>query len=143
MTEPNQYAKDLMKLIQTYPILPWVSVDVDGGPEAAIKAYNDNKPIPVFTGDSENTIWGHPRFNWLFRAYHDALHLRNNIPFTLEGEYLVAELHSMQAEKLGLYELARAMRIDITAFAVYMEANNEHAPQTITQDFIDKLTRMA
>ena len=39
--------------------------------------------VEIYTGDSVNTIWGEPEYNWLFRAQHDSLHLRHNIPFTL------------------------------------------------------------
>ena len=132
-----QLQEDFSLLLQKYPPLPHYFVDVDGGPEVVIEAYENNEPIPVYTGDSDDTIWGEPEFNWLFRAQHDSLHLRHNIPFTLMGEYHVAEVHAALAEGMGLYDLARVIRIDVAAFATYQEDNEgKFAPQTLTQTTI-------
>jgi hypothetical protein len=38
----------------------------------------------------EHTIWGHPDVNALFRAWHDAEHVRLSAEFTTEGERAVA-----------------------------------------------------
>ena len=133
-----QLQEDLSLLLQRYAPLPHVFVDEDGGPERVKQAYDNNEPIPIYTGDSDDTIWGEPEYNWLFRAQHDSLHLRHNIPFTLMGEYYVAELHATLAEGMGLYDLARVIRIDVAAFATY-QADNEgkFAPQTLTQSTIE------
>ena len=132
-----QLQEDLSLLLQKYPPLPHYFVDVDGGPEVVIEAYENNEPIPVYTGDSDDTIWGEPEYNWLFRAQHVSLHLRHNIPFTLMGEYHVAEVHAALAEGMGLYDLARVIRIDVAAFATYQEDNEgKFAPQTLTQTTI-------
>ena len=56
---PN-YEKQLRFLTEKFPPLPHHFVDVDGGPEAVIEAYNKGESIPVYTGDSENSIWGSP-----------------------------------------------------------------------------------
>ena len=134
MTEYNQYAQDLLLLTKRFPPLEHYYVLEDGGPEVVMEAYKNNKPIPVYTGDSEDTIWGEPEINWLFRAHHDTLHLRHNIPFTLLGEYKVAEIHSALAELMGLRNLARVMRIDVAAFATYQhEYDGKYAPQTLTK----------
>ena len=45
--------------------------------------------LVVYSGGSDNTIYGDPRVNWAFRAWHDKLHLDLNAPFTLQGETLV------------------------------------------------------
>ena len=135
----NQYAKELIELVQEFPPLDWVLTEEDGGPEVALKAYEEGRPIPIFMGDSDNTIWGKPEINWLFRAHHDSIHLKYNIPFTLMGEFLVGEIHSKFAEELGLYELARVMRIDVAGFAAYLEQKGEHAPQLLTENTLDKI----
>ena len=134
MNWQSQLQKDLRILLKRYPPLPHYFVAEDGGPEAVLQAYDNNQPIPVYTGDSDDTIWGEPKYNWLFRAQHDTLHLRHDIPFTLMGEYHVAEMHATLAEDMGLRNLARVIRIDVAAFATY-QADNEgsFAPQTLTR----------
>jgi hypothetical protein len=54
--------------------------------------------LQVWPGASEGTIYGDPRVNWAFRAWHDALHLSLGAGFDLEGERRVAE---EQARVLG------------------------------------------
>lgn len=46
-------------------------------------------PMVVYDGGSENTIYGDTKVNHAFRAWHDALHIKLNAPFTREGETLV------------------------------------------------------
>jgi len=52
--------------------------------------------ITVWSGASEDTIFGEPFFNHAFRAWHDAVHLSHNLPFTLEGEKAAAEVQVAQ-----------------------------------------------
>jgi hypothetical protein len=133
----NSYGEDLLKITEAYPPLDYVLVDEDVGPEGVLAAYNAGKPIPVWKGDSENTIWGAPELNWLFRAHHDSIHLLCNIPFTLQGEFLVSEVHSALAERLGLYKYARAARCDVAGFACYQHENGgEFAPQNLTLELL-------
>jgi len=125
-------------LLKRYPPLPHYFVAEDRGPEGVLQAYDNNQPIPVYTGDSDDTIWGEPEYNWLFRAQHDTLHLRHGIPFTLMGEYRVAELHATLAQDMGLHDLARVIRIDVAAFAIYQAGNaGKFAPQTLTRTTIE------
>jgi hypothetical protein len=56
------------------------------------------KSLVIWPGGSDNTIYGDPRINWKFRAWHDALHLITNAPFTVQGETFMGKL---QASKLG------------------------------------------
>ncbi len=44
----------------------------------------------IYTGYSDNTIFGEPEFNWDFRAWHDWTHYILKAPFTLTGELAVA-----------------------------------------------------
>lgn len=51
-----------------------------------LKTYNRQGQIPIWTGASDNTIFGDPIVNAKFRALHDLAHLATNNSFTLEGE---------------------------------------------------------
>ena len=44
----------------------------------------------------ESTIYTEPRFNILFRAWHDSIHLESNLKFTLEDETKTALEHLRQ-----------------------------------------------
>lgn len=43
-------------------------------------------PLPVWDGASEGTIYGDPRVNHAFRAWHDACHVARGFSFDLQGE---------------------------------------------------------
>lgn len=47
----------------------------------------------VFSGASDDTIYGIPEVNWAFRHWHDRIHLEHGLSFSLEDELIVAELH--------------------------------------------------
>ena len=136
MTE-NEYAYELRLLAERFPPLEYHLVDVDGGPSAVIAAYEKGESIPVYTGDSENTIWGEPEMNWLFRAHHDSIHLRYDVPFTQLGEYITAEISSALAEIMGFKALAFAIRADVAGFAAYQADNNKFAPQGLSKTLMD------
>jgi len=65
---------------------------------AELKEYYERSKghIKVWSGASENTIFGCPEFNWAFRAWHDAVHIRYDLPFTPEGEREVAAIQCQQ-----------------------------------------------
>lgn len=52
----------------------------------------------VYSGSSDQTIYGSESVNHAFRAWHDSLHISLNAPFTLDGETVVA---MEQARLLG------------------------------------------
>jgi hypothetical protein len=65
-------------------------------------------PFPVYAGASDRTIFGDPKVNHAFRAWHDAWHLRLRAPFTPEGERAVCraqmdELHAWTDEHSGSF----------------------------------------
>jgi hypothetical protein len=58
-----------------------------------LRAHLDRtKQMLVWSGGSENTIYGEPEVNWAFRAWHDWCHYRGAHDFTPEGERAVFEM---------------------------------------------------
>jgi hypothetical protein len=61
-------------------------------------------PLPVWDGGCEGTIYGPGRLgkarNGLFRAWHDSVHLERRLPFTLDGDRLVAIYQCSQARAM-------------------------------------------
>lgn len=75
---------------------------VSGGP-------SQQRPMPVWSGASENTIYLSPEGNYAFRAWHDLTHLRLGALFDAEGERAVAVEHQMEAANKGLTYRARVL----------------------------------
>jgi hypothetical protein len=58
-----------------------------------LRAHLDRtKQMLVWSGASENTVFGEPEINWAFRAWHDWCHYYGAHPFTPEGERCVVEM---------------------------------------------------
>lgn len=54
--------------------------------------------IPVWAGASERTIWSGPRVNYLFRAWHDSVHVAACADFDTAGELETARRQCAQIE---------------------------------------------
>lgn len=76
--------------------------------------------LVVYSGGSDNTIYGDPRVNWAFRAWHDKLHLDLNALFTLQDETLVG---LEQARLIGGDSLGLIMVSKVVAQVEYFETN--------------------
>ena len=58
-----------------------------------LKAHLDaGKPMIVWSGGSEATVYGHSSVNFAFRAWHDFCHWKGGHDFTLEGEIAACEM---------------------------------------------------
>lgn len=57
---------------------------------ATFKDLVSSPGLVVWSGASENTIYGSPLVNYAFRAWHDSLHKLLGAEFTLDGEIRVA-----------------------------------------------------
>lgn len=54
--------------------------------------------FPVWSGASVDTIWSGPRVNYLFRAWHDSLHVALSAELDLAGELELARAHCAMIE---------------------------------------------
>lgn len=83
---------------------------------------HDARGMLVFDGASENTIYGDPRVNHAFRAWHDACHIRARAGFDLAGEMRtcdrqIAEFYA--AFPSAPKEIADLLRAEIIGQAEY------------------------
>lgn len=70
--------------------------------------------ITVWSGGSEDTIFGDPEVNYAFRAWHDWVHIGHSLPFTLEGEKEAADIQKrMLHNRYGETNRLWAQLIDI------------------------------
>ncbi len=65
--------------------------------EELVARLDAGKPMLVWSGGSEKTIYGDPEVNYAFRAWHDWCHWRGRHDFSFEGEFAA---YRMQAEHL-------------------------------------------
>lgn len=56
--------------------------------------------IAVWSGASDQTMFGDPEVNYAFRAWHDWCHYRGAHTFTREGEAAVAEMQKQHVRTL-------------------------------------------
>lgn len=73
-----------------------------------------NKPVRVFKGASDNTIYDTPATNWSFRFWHDYLHYSRELDFSMQGEKLVGAIQCANViSEFGLGSLEyQLMHID-------------------------------
>lgn len=68
----------------------------DIAPNNEIELFNQGSTITVWSGGSDNTIFGDARVNYAFRALHDALHIKTRLGFTHAEEYQLGKLQASQ-----------------------------------------------
>lgn len=83
---------------------------------------NKYSRLVVWAGASEKTIYGDPSVNWAFRAWHDALHIKLNADFTLQGEILVAR---EQATLIDSDAMASLIMAEVQGQAEYFAKHGE------------------
>jgi hypothetical protein len=60
--------------------------------------------IMVWTGESEQSIFGQASVNHAFRAWHDYVHVLYDLPFTKAGEHRVMRIQQTHVDTLGGFE---------------------------------------
>lgn len=89
--------------------------------------------LVVWSGNSDNTIYGDRHINYAFRAWHDAIHLKLNANFDLEGETRVA------IEQCRLIQSDFASRIIMLEVVEQVRYFNKYGQFPINQlEFIKK-----
>ena len=58
--------------------------------------------LPVHDGGCEQTIYPDAQTNYAFRAWHDSLHIANDLSFSRGDEIRVGLIHMQQARAAGL-----------------------------------------
>ena len=103
--------------------------------------------IQVNTDHSDGTIFGHPRVNWLFRAWHDYCHLLVNAPFDAQGEKRAADEQIRQVYAHPSLSdadkplFARIIGIEVNGQVDYYLAHNSFPPDQLAF-FMAEWTRL-
>ena len=88
--------------------------------------------ITVWSGASDNTIFGNERVNHAFRAWHDSAHLRGGYDFSLRGEILAAKRQCLDLVQSYLPCAARGEAI----IAILIEVIGQAAHYAKTGEFV-------
>lgn len=76
--------------------------------------------LPVFNGASEFTIYASEADNVMFRAWHDALHIKYQKPFTLKGELFIAHRHDAELAAISApYHVRQTIYADVASQVKY------------------------
>ena len=138
----NQLEKKLQsgltKMCEYVGVYPYFTTKEDMGYEAVIEAYGNNEPMPIWEGASENTIWGRPDYNIMFRALHDTIHMRYECDFSLEGELKASRIQGEICDILNLPVLKIIMHIETAGQALYYDEHGKFPPQSFTLDTYTK-----
>lgn len=115
--------------------------------EAMRSEWLETGSIQVNTEHSDGTIFGSPRVNWLFRAWHDHCHLLVDAGFNADGERLAAleQIRQVYAHpSLSEFDkllFARIIDVEVNGQVAYYLAHNDFPPDQ-TAFFIDAWTRL-
>lgn len=90
--------------------------------------FNQGSTIVVWSGSSDNTIFGDKRVNCAFRALHDALHIRTGLGFTHTEEY---ELGRIQASQYDSDLMSTLVYCEVVCQAKYNEETGLFVPDQL------------
>jgi hypothetical protein len=73
-----------------------------------LKQFTAGRELVIWSGGSDNTVWGSADNNYKFRAIHDLIHVKHGLDFTLSGELTVARIQAelFQSDQLGRLVIA-------------------------------------
>lgn len=116
---PDENAPGTWEELQEYKYLTVLT------PEEAF-CWDSLPYLPVYDGGCENTIYGAPEYNYMFRAWHDSLHLRHDLDFSVKGELRTALRHQTALMQVGApVDVRRAFWADTAGQVQYNEITGE------------------
>lgn len=78
--------------------------DLEGTLKRYQEVYKQEGIIKIWTGASDNTIFGTAEMNWKFRAWHDYIHITQGFGFDFAGESIVCQIQKEMIPSDWLYE---------------------------------------
>lgn len=97
-----------------------------------LKAWSDNHvigkdPLPVFSGGCSSTIFESEKANYLFRSWHDAIHINEGLSFTVSDEVKVSDIHcSVLTYLKAPYNVVKAIEADVKGQVYYHSITGQY-----------------
>lgn len=103
-------------------------------PNTEIDLFNSSSLI-IWSGGSDTTIYQDRNVNYAFRAWHDSLHLKTGLGFTVADEI---ELGRIQASQCGSSFVADLVYCEISLQAAYFLEKGQFVADQLqfTMDFL-------
>jgi len=98
--------------------------DIEGTFENHKKIYRETGKIHIWTGESDNTIFGDRKINHYFRAWHDYIHLNYNLGYSITEESIVCNIQRDMLPKEWVFE-KDLINAEIIGQAHYFYMNND------------------
>lgn len=92
--------------------------------EAILGHYKATNRVAIWSGASDNNIFGSSEINLLFRVWHDYIHITNNLNFDAINEIKVAKIQSAQLP-FNMLEEKLLIEADIIGQVLYYLEYNE------------------
>lgn len=92
--------------------------DIEGTFAKHVERFVNSGTIHIWTGASDNTIFGDPKINHYFRAWHDVEHLVNRLGYDYLDESVVCEIQKSKLPQDWHFERA-LIHAEITGQAQY------------------------
>ena len=102
-----------------------------------LQAVKDMSPMPVFDGNCENTIFESKTVNLAARAWHDSVHLKHDLSFSLQDEIRVARIQCAQLIDAGLSSFTHLIWLDVVGQILYYDKHKQYVPNQ--KAFVDYL----
>lgn len=101
--------------------------------------------VAVWSGDSDDTVFGDREHNWAFRAWHDYCHYLGKFDFSLEGERKTAYMQvNMMFNAYGVNhtttQWASWILCEVVGQAMYVQEHNDFPKPQIDFFLADKLS---
>lgn len=113
------------------------SDDIDGTFQRHVDRFVNENTIHIWTGASDDTIFGDAKINHYFRAWHDVEHLINRLGYSYLDESIVCEIQKSQLPDHWVFE-KDLIHAEITGQAQYFMHNGTFVPnqRVFTRDYI-------
>jgi len=98
--------------------------DIEGTFKSHKKIYRETGKIYIWTGESDNTIFGDRKINYYFRAWHDYIHLNYNLGYSITEESIVCNIQRDMLPKEWVFE-KELINAEIIGQAHYFYMNND------------------
>ena len=98
--------------------------DIEGTFQKHMKRFSDERVIHIWTGASDNTIFGNPTVNHKFRAWHDYIHITRGFGYDYLGESIVCDIQKNMLPQDLTFE-KELVHVEIVGQAQYFMLNKE------------------
>lgn len=98
--------------------IAWQPKDIAPGTEKELFSFKGSQLI-VWTGASDDTIFGDKFVNWAFRALHDALHIKTGYDFSPDAEIELGRIQANQYSGI----IADLVYCEVAGQAAYYKNN--------------------